>query len=148
MSQLQKITPFLWFDYQAKEAANFYCSLFNNSKIISASDLIVEFQLDGLAFTALNGGPKYKFTEAISFQVICEDQEEVDHFWNNITSDGGEESQCSWCKDKYGLSWQIVPKQFIEMMKSGNPEKSQKVMAAMLSMKKLIISELENAYNS
>ncbi len=148
MSQLQKITPFLWFNNQAKEAAEFYCSLFKNSKILSASNLVVEFELDGMKISALNGGPQFKFTEAVSFLIHCDGQEEVDYFWNNLTADGGKESQCGWCKDKYGLSWQIVPQQFMNMMKSGNPEKSQKVMTAMLKMKKFIIADLESAFNS
>lgn len=148
MSQLQKITPFLWFNNQAKEAAEFYCSLFKNSKILSASNLVVEFELDGMKISALNGGPQFKFTEAVSFLIHCDGQEEVDYFWNNLTADGGKESQCGWCKDKYGLSWQIVPQQFMNMMKSGNPEKSQKVMIAMLKMKKFIIADLESAFNS
>ena len=142
----QKITPYLWFDNQAKEAAAFYCSLFQNSRITSSSDMIVEFQLDGLQFIALNGGPKFKFTEAISLFVLCEDQEEVDELWNALTSDGGEEGRCSWCKDKYGLSWQIVPKRFMDMMRTGTPEQVKSVMEVMMPMNKMIIAEFEKAF--
>jgi len=149
MSQIitQKITPYLWYDDQAREAAEFYCSIFKNSKIISDSGMIVEFELDGLQFMALNGGPKFKFTEATSFLVLCEDQEEVDHFWNKLTTNGGQESMCSWCKDKYGLSWQIVPARFMEMMKTGTSNQSKRVMDAMFAMRKIIISDLEKAFN-
>lgn len=148
LSSTQKITPYLWFDNQALEAATFYCSLFDNAEILSDGDMIVEFSLEGMRFMALNGGPQFKFTEAISFFIRCENQEEVDHFWENLTADGGAESMCGWCKDKYGLSWQVVPKQFMEMMKSGNPEKTKKVMDAMMSMKKMIVADFEKAYNS
>jgi len=138
----------LWYDNQAKEAADFYCSLFEHSKILSNSPMIVEFELEDMRFIALNGGPKYKFTEAISFLVLCEDQAEVDHFWNNLTAGGGQESMCGWCKDKFGLSWQIVPRQFMEMMQSGSQAQTQQVMQAMLRMKKMIIADLEKAFNS
>lgn len=142
----QKITPYLWFDQQAKEAATFYCSLFDHSRIISDSGMVVEFELAGLTFIALNGGPRFKFTEAVSFMVTCQDQDEVDHFWYKLTADGGEESRCSWCKDKFGLWWQIVPVRFFEMMKTGTPEQRQKVMDAMLSMKKMVIEDFEKAF--
>lgn len=144
----QKITPYLWYDNQAREAAEFYCSIFKNSKILSTSDMIVEFELEGMQFIGLNGGPKFEFTEATSFFVLCADQNEVDHFWDKLTSDGGEESQCGWLKDKFGLSWQIVPKRFMEMMHSGDIEKIQKVMQAMMPMRKMIIADFEKAYNS
>lgn len=142
----QKIKPYLWYDNQAGEAAEFYCSLFNNSRIISRSKMIVEFELEGLRFIALNGGPQFTFNEAISLFVLCEDQEEVDHFWDKLTADGGEEGRCGWCKDKFGLSWQIVPARFMEMMESGQPEKTQKVMEAMMSMKKMIVADFEKAF--
>ena len=142
----QKITPYFWFDDQAKEAAAFYCNLFKDSKITSSSDMIVEFQLDGLSFIALNGGPKYKFTEAVSLFVLCEDQEEVDKLWDAFISEGGEEGRCGWCKDKYGLSWQIVPKRFMEMMKTGTPEQVKRVMEVMMPMNKMIVSEFEKAF--
>lgn len=143
----QKITPFLWYDRQAKEAANFYCSLFKNSRIISSSDMMVEFELEGLQFMALNGGPKYKFTEANSFLVICENQEEVDHFWNALTGEGGVESMCGWCKDRFGLSWQIIPQRFMEIMKTGTPDQVQRVMKVMMPMRKMIIEEFEAVFN-
>ncbi|WP_258098228.1 VOC family protein [Marinoscillum pacificum] len=149
MSKLQTpIIPCLWFDNQAKEAAEFYCSIFPNSKITSSSPLIASFELDGNSFVALNGGPKFKFSEAISFQILCDDQQEVDFYWNAFTQNGGEESMCSWCKDKYGLSWQVIPKRFLELMSSGNSFQVQRVTETMLKMKKLIIADLEAAYNS
>ena len=149
MSELKNtaIKPCLWFDNQAKEAAAFYCSVFPNSRIISSSDILVEFELNGMAFTGLNGGPRFNFTEAVSFQILCDDQKEVDHFWDAFTTDGGEESMCSWCKDKYGLSWQVIPKRFIEMMSTGTPEQVQRVTQAMLQMKKLIVADFEKVFN-
>lgn len=148
MSQIQSnIKPCLWYDNQAKEAAEFYCSIFPNSKIISASNLLVDFELNGMPFAGLNGGPKFKFNESVSFQVFCEDQAEVDHLWDSLTADGGAESMCSWCKDKYGLSWQIIPKRFIEMMSTGTPEQVQRVTEAMLKMRKLIIADFEKVFN-
>lgn len=144
----QKITPYLWFDSQAQEAANFYCSVFPNSKITSDGGLLVEFELDGTNFIALNGGPQFKFNEAISFYVLCENQEEIDRLWNVLTADGGSEGRCSWCKDKFGVSWQIVPKRFVEMMKTGTPEQTQRVIAAMMSMSKMIIADFEKEFNN
>lgn len=144
--KLQKITPYLWFDNQAQEAAKLYCSIFDNSKIHSDGGAIVEFELDGTHFIALNGGPQFKFNEAISFYVLCEDQEEVDQIWNRLTLNGGSEGQCSWCKDKFGISWQIVPKRFIEMMKTGTPEQTQRVIGAMMKMGKMVVSDLESAF--
>ena len=143
----QKITPYLWYDNQAKEAATFYCSLFENSQIISDSDLIVEFELDGMRLVGLNGGPQFKFTEAVSLLVLCEDQDEVDYFWNAFTQNGGKESRCGWCKDKYGFSWQIVPKRFMEMMKTGTPDQVKRVMNVLMPMNKLIVEEFEKAFN-
>ena len=148
MSKLQKITPNLWFDNQAREAAEFYCSIFKNSKIHSVSDLVVEFELDGMQFTGLNGGPRHQFTEAISFIVYCEDQEEVDYFWDSFVSNGGREDMCSWCKDKYGLSWQIIPVRFIEMMKTGKPAQVKRVVDVMLNMRKMIVADFEKAFNA
>ena len=158
---MQKITPFLWFDDKAEEAANFYVSLFKNSKVgdiahydeagakasgrPSGSVMVVEFQLEGQEFVALNGGPHFKFTEAISFVVNCETQEEVDEFWEKL-SEGGQEGQCGWLKDKYGLSWQVVPTVLTEMLKDKDPQKSQRVMKAMLQMKKIDIPTLKRAY--
>lgn len=148
MSKIQRITPYLWFDNQAKEAAEFYCSIFKNSKINSTSEMIVEFELDGMQFIALNGGPRHQFTEAISFVVHCDDQEEVDYFWNAFVSNGGREDMCSWCKDKYGLSWQIIPVRFMEMMKIGKPNQVKQVVDAMMSMRKMIVADFEKAFNA
>jgi predicted 3-demethylubiquinone-9 3-methyltransferase (glyoxalase superfamily) len=150
---MKKIIPFLWFDTQAEEAMNFYVSLFKNSKVLGVSRgpdgtaFTVSFELDGQEFMGLNAGPQFKFNEAISMFVNCEDQEEVDYFWNALTADGGEESMCGWLKDKYGLSWQIVPKQLGELMGDPDPEKSERVMDAMLKMQKIIVADLKKAYN-
>ncbi len=139
--KLNKITPFLWFDNQAEEAAHFYVSIFKNSKVIKASPMIVTFELDGQQFFALNGGSQFKFTEAISFYVNCEDQAEIDYFWDKLT-EGGSESECGWLKDKYGLSWQIVPAILPELM--SNFEKGQKVVAAFMKMKKFDLETLKS----
>jgi predicted 3-demethylubiquinone-9 3-methyltransferase (glyoxalase superfamily) len=155
---MQKITPFLWFDNQAEEAAKFYASVFKNSKIVDVtrygeagpgpqgSAMTVTFELGGQEFIALNGGPHFKFTEAISFSVDCKTQEEVDEFWRRL-SEGGEEGQCGWLKDKYGLSWQINPTILGEMLSDPDPEKSKRVMQAMLKMKKIDIGRLKQAYD-
>jgi predicted 3-demethylubiquinone-9 3-methyltransferase (glyoxalase superfamily) len=154
---IQKINPFLWFDDQAEEAARFYTSIFNNSKIETivhygetgpgpkGSVMTVAFELEGQKFVALNGGPHFKFTEAISFVVNCETQSELDEFWQKL-SEGGEEEACGWLKDKFGLSWQIVPTVMVEMLQDPDPERSQRVMQAMMPMKKLDIAALEQAY--
>ena len=154
---MQKITPFLWFDNNAEEAANFYVSIFNNSKIVSVARygdagpgpkgtvMTVAFQLEGQEFVALNGGPLFKFNESISFVVNCETQEEVDEFWKKL-SEGGERSRCGWLKDKYGLSWQVVPTILGEMLQDKDPKKSQRVMQAMLQMDKMDIAALKQAY--
>ena len=153
---MQRITPFLWFDTQAEEAARYYTSIFKNSKILSISRytevgprpagsvMTVEFELDGEKFVALNGGPQYTFTHAVSFVVNCETQAEVDHYWSRL-SEGGKEVQCGWLTDKYGLSWQIVPAVLMELLKSGDAEKRNRVMRAMLKMVKLDIAALERA---
>jgi predicted 3-demethylubiquinone-9 3-methyltransferase (glyoxalase superfamily) len=158
MTGTQKITTFLWFNQEAEEAANFYVSLFKDSKILSVSRygeagpgpkgsaMVVEFQLAGQRFQALNGGPVFKFTEAISLMVDCDSQEEVDTLWSRMTADGGQESQCGWLKDKYGLSWQIIPKRFMEMMRSKDPKRTQRVVQAMMKMKKFDLARLEEAY--
>ncbi len=156
----QKITPFLWFDTQAEEAVNFYTSIFKNSKMGAVtryddagakaagrpkgSVMTASFQLEGQEFVALNGGPQFKFAEAISFVVNCESQQEVDEFWQKLT-DGGQESQCGWLKDKFGLSWQIVPTILPEMLADKDPEKSKRVMNAMLQMKKIDIPTLQKS---
>jgi len=154
----QRITPMLWFDNQAEEAANYYCSIFKNSKVTNVSRygdtgpgpkgsvMVAEFELDGQKFTALNGGPRFKFTEAISLVVNCEDQDEVDYYWQKLSGDGGQEVVCGWLKDKYGLSWQIVPVRLFDLM--SDPTKSNKVMAAVMEMKKLDINKLEEAANA
>ncbi len=155
---MQKITTFLWYDNQAEEAAKLYTSLFKNSKILSVSRyqegtpgepgsvMTVNFELDGQEFVALNGGPVFKFTEAMSLLVHCDSQEEVDRLWEKLTENGGEESQCGWLKDRFGVSWQIVPDEFLTLMNSGDPERSQRVMRAMLQMKKLDLPILRKAY--
>ena len=143
---MKKITPFLWFENQAEEAAKFYCAVFKNSRIISSNPMIVTFELEGEKFIALNGGPQFKFTEAVSFLVDCDTQEEVDYYWNKLC-DGGEESQCGWLKDKYGLSWQIIPSILGKLMGDPDPAKSQRVMNAMLQMKKIDIAKLKEAYD-
>jgi predicted 3-demethylubiquinone-9 3-methyltransferase (glyoxalase superfamily) len=159
---MQKITPFLWFDDKAEEAAKLYVSVFPDSKITdvaryddagakasgrpAGTAMTVSFILDGQKFTALNGGPVFKFTEAVSFVVSCNSQEEVDHYWNKLTADGGEEIQCGWLKDKFGLSWQIVPDALGEMMGDEDPMKTKRVMEAMLTMKKLDIQILRKAF--
>jgi predicted 3-demethylubiquinone-9 3-methyltransferase (glyoxalase superfamily) len=151
---MQKITPFLWFDTQAEEAMNFYCSIFKNSKVLNVSRgpdgkaFIVSFELDGQEFMALNAGPEFKFNESISMYVDCEDQTEVDYLWNALTADGGEESMCGWLKDKYGLSWQIVPQQLGKLMGDPDPEKSNRVRDAMLKMQKIIVADLQKAYDA
>lgn len=158
---MQRITPFLWFDNQAEEAANFYVSIFKNSRILNVarygkagaeasgrpkgSVMTVTFELEGQAFTALNGGPQFKFTEAISFLVNCRTQQEVDELWERL-SDGGEPGPCGWLKDRYGLSWQIVPTVLGEMMLDKDPKKAERVMQAMLQMKKIDIAGLKRAY--
>lgn len=155
--EMPKITPFLWFDTQAEEAANFYVSVFKNSKITSVtrygdagpgkagSVMTVAFELDGQEFTALNGGPEFQFTHAVSFVVNCKDQDEVDYFWEKL-SEGGQEVQCGWLRDKYGLSWQIVPEGISEVLAGDDDEGSQRAMKAMLGMTKLDINELRRAY--
>jgi predicted 3-demethylubiquinone-9 3-methyltransferase (glyoxalase superfamily) len=148
---MQKITPFLWFDGQAEEAANFYVSLFPDSKILwktagaDGKTQWLSFELNGQAFNALNGGPVFKFTEAISFFVNCEGQEEVDKYWNALTANGGSEGQCGWLKDKYGLSWQIIPTALSRLLGDPDHAKAGRVMQAMLKMKKIVIADLEKA---
>jgi predicted 3-demethylubiquinone-9 3-methyltransferase (glyoxalase superfamily) len=159
---MQKIIPFLWFDTQAEEAAKFYTSVFENSKVgkILRYDeaaakaaggpvgavLTIEFEIGGQKFTALNGGPEFKFNEAISFVVNCDTQKEVDYFWEKLTADGGHESHCGWLKDKFGVSWQIVPTVLIEMLHDKDSEKSERVMKTMLQMQKIDIKTLTEAY--
>jgi predicted 3-demethylubiquinone-9 3-methyltransferase (glyoxalase superfamily) len=153
---MQKLTPCLWFDTEGEEAATFYTSVFPNSKILELTHygsagpraegmvMTVTFELDGQRFIALNGGPDFAFNEAISFEVSCKSQEEVDAFWSKL-SEGGEEGPCGWLKDKFGVSWQIVPMRLEELLKDPDEEKAQRVMAAMLKMKKIEIDALERA---
>ena len=138
-----QIYPCLWFDGQAKAAAEFYCSIFKNSKITFDSPMVVNFELNGKRFMGLNAGTHFKFNEATSFVVPCDTQEEIDYFWKNLLADGGNESQCGWLKDKFGLSWQIVPSMMGEFMSS--PEKAQRVMAEIMKMVKIDIEKLKNA---
>jgi predicted 3-demethylubiquinone-9 3-methyltransferase (glyoxalase superfamily) len=160
---MPKITPFLWFDKQAEEAARFYTSIFENSRMGRISRygkegfeihgrpegtvMTVEFEILGQPFTALNGGPIFKFNEAVSFQVLCQTQEEVDYYWGNLSRGGDEKAQqCGWLKDRYGLSWQVVPAVLGELLNDPDREKSQRVMKAMLQMKKIDIKRLKQAY--
>ena len=158
----KKITPCLWFDTEAEEAANLYVSIFRNSRIIrverypeagqevhgkpAGSVMVVVFSLDGSEFTALNGGPQFKFDEAISFQVPCANQEELDHFWSRLSANGGEEGPCGWLKDKFGLSWQVFPSRLREMLSDSDSGKRNRVMEQMLKMKKLDLAPLERAF--
>src|SRR5262245_36835592 len=135
-----QIYPCLWFDNTAKEAAEFYCKIFKNSKITDVTPFVVLFELNGHKFMGLNGGPKYKMNEAVSFVINCETQVEIDYYWEKLTADGGEESMCGWLKDKYGLSWQVVPSIIGKLMT--NPEKAQRVMPVILKMRKLNIAEM------
>ena len=156
------ITPCLWFDGNAKEAAEFYVSLFPNSKLgriayypdtgkethgmDAGKVLTAEFQINGQPFTALNAGPQFKFTEAVSFQLMCETQEEIDYFWNKLCEGGGEESVCGWLKDRFGLSWQVFPAMMPKILAEGTPEQAKRVMDAFMKMKKFIIADIEAAY--
>lgn len=155
MPAVQKITPFLWFDSNAEEAVKFYTSIFKNSRILQTtrytevgpgpkdSVMTVEFELAGQRFAALNGGPTFKFTEAVSFMVLCESQAEIDEYWEKLTRGGGVPVQCGWLKDRFGLSWQIVPTRFFELI--GDPAKTDRVMRAMMEMVKFDIAKLEAA---
>ena len=159
---MQKITPFLWFDDQAEDAVKFYTTVFENSKVgrilrygeeaakassrSTGSVLTIEFEIEGQKFVALNGGPQFRFNESVSFVVNCETQKEVDYFWEKLTADGGEESQCGWLKDKFGLSWQVTPTVLIDMLHDKDSEKAERVMKAMLQMQKIDIEKLKAAY--
>ncbi|WP_158826436.1 VOC family protein [Mucilaginibacter lacusdianchii] len=155
---MQKITPFLWFNDNAEEAVNFYTSVFKNSKINSmvrygqggpgpaGTVMTASFDLNGQTFTALNGGPHFKFTEAVSFVVRCQTQEEVDYYWDNL-SEGGAPGRCGWLKDKFGLSWQIIPDEMNELLQDKDPQKAQRVMAAMMQMTKIDVAILKQARN-
>jgi len=153
----QRIVPNLWFDTEAEEAAKFYVSVFKNSRLISqthytegapreaGSVMTVEFELDGMRFVGINGGPQFKFDEAISFSIDCKDQDEVDYYWEKLTADGGEEGPCGWCKDKFGLSWQVVPSGLDVLISDPDAERAAAAMQAMLRMRKIDIAELERA---
>jgi predicted 3-demethylubiquinone-9 3-methyltransferase (glyoxalase superfamily) len=155
---MQKITPMLWFDTEAEEAANFYVSIFKDAKMIAlsyygdtgpgakGSVMVAEFELKGQKFSALNGGPAFKFTEAISLVVNCESQEEVDYFWEKLSAGGGQEVECGWLKDKYGLCWQVTPVKLMDYLKDDDREKADRVMTAMMKMKKIDIATLDRAY--
>jgi predicted 3-demethylubiquinone-9 3-methyltransferase (glyoxalase superfamily) len=156
---MSKIHPCLWFDDQAEEAMNYYLSIFPNSKVLAVqrngkdgpgpegSVLVAEFELDGMKVTALNGGPAFNFTEAVSMFVECADQKEVDHYWNSLTADGGEESMCGWLKDKYGLSWQIAPRRMLELLSDPDEGRAGRAMQAMLKMRKIVVADIEAAAN-
>lgn len=149
---MKKITPFLWFDTEAEEAMNLYVSIFKNSKVLGVTPgpngtaMSVNFELEGQEFIGLNAGPQFKFNEAISFLVSCSSQAEVDELWEKLTADGGEEGNCGWLKDKYGLSWQIIPTALNEMLSDPDPEKAGRAMQAMLKMNKIDIQGLKQAY--
>ena len=159
----QKITPCLWFDGNAEEAAAFYTGIFKDSEVGSkskydeaasevtgqerGSTMVVEFEIAGQKFTGLNGGPQFKFNEAISFQIACKDQAEVDYYWSRLTADGGEESQCAWLKDKFGVSWQVVPKVLSKLITGSDAEGAKRAVAAMLKMRKIDIQKLQDAYD-
>lgn len=159
----RRITSCLWFDNQAEEAANFYCSVFRNSKLGRTSYygkegteihgqpegkvMTVDFEVEGQSFVALNGGPQFKFSEAISFQIHCADQQEIDYYWEKLTADGGSPGPCGWLKDRFGLSWQVVPAELIEMIMDPDKSKSQRVTKAFLQMQKFDIARLRQAFN-
>jgi predicted 3-demethylubiquinone-9 3-methyltransferase (glyoxalase superfamily) len=160
VAKMQKIVPNLWFDTEGEEAANFYCSIFNHSRIVRISHygeagpreagmvMTVDFELEGQRFTALNGGPDFKFNEAISLLVNCEDQAEVDRLWEKLSADGGQTNVCGWLNDKFGVAWQITPTILDDMIADEDPEKANRVMKAMLQMTKIDIAALEEAYAS
>ena len=139
----KQMYPCLWFDGQARAAADFYCSVFPNSKILNDSGMVVNFELNRQSFMGLNGGDNFAFNEAVSFVIPCKDQAEIDHYWSKLIADGGKEGKCGWCKDKFGLSWQVVPTILGELM--SNPEKGPRVMQAFMKMKKFDIEALQNA---
>jgi predicted 3-demethylubiquinone-9 3-methyltransferase (glyoxalase superfamily) len=159
----QKITPCLWFNTQAEDAAKFYVGIFKNSRIASVSRfpdagkeihgkdagsvMVVEFEIEGQTFTALNGGPQFTFDEAVSFQVMCETQDEIDYYWSKLTADGGAEVQCGWLKDKFKLSWQVVPRIVPKLITSGNAEGAKRAMNAFMKMKKLDVAAIQRAYD-
>jgi len=140
-----KITPFLWFDNQAEAAARFYTSVFKNSKLLNVTPMVVNFEIEGQEIIALNGGPRFQFSEAFSLLVNCDNQDEIDYYWSKLTADGGQESMCGWLKDKFGFSWQIVPVQLSKLLGDKDRERAGRAMQAMLKMKKIDIATLERA---
>ncbi|WP_258104287.1 VOC family protein [Marinoscillum sp. MHG1-6] len=148
MSTLQKITPFLWFDGNAKDAATYYCDVFPESKLISENPFVVQFELMGQQFATINGGPQFHFTEAVSFLINCKDQKEVDYYWDRFIRDGGTPSKCGWLKDKFGLSWQVIPESLPHFIANRDQGKAGKATQAMLQMSKINIDEIEKAFNS
>jgi predicted 3-demethylubiquinone-9 3-methyltransferase (glyoxalase superfamily) len=154
-----KIVPNLWFDTEAEEAADFYTSVFKNSRVVGKTHytegapreagmvMTVEWELDGQRFVGINGGPEFTFSEAVSLQITCEDQDEIDYFWERLTAEGGEEGPCGWLKDKFGLSWQVVPSGMEELFSDPDPQRAERAMQAMLGMRKLDVAELERAAN-
>jgi predicted 3-demethylubiquinone-9 3-methyltransferase (glyoxalase superfamily) len=144
---MPKIHPFLWFNTEAEEAANFYVSVFPNSKVLSVSVMTVDFELDGFRVSGLNGGPNFNFTEATSFFIDCQDQAEVDYYWEKLVEGGGKTSQCGWLKDRFGFSWQVVPKQLFETLGGPDAEGRKRAMAAMMQMTKLDVAKMQAAYD-
>jgi predicted 3-demethylubiquinone-9 3-methyltransferase (glyoxalase superfamily) len=149
---MPNVTPFLWYDSQAEDAMNLYASIFPNAKVGNVSRagdrvMSVDFELEGQKFMALNGGPMYKFNESVSFFVSCESQAEIDHYWTKLTADGGQPGRCGWLKDKFGLSWQIVPKSLGSFLGSADPARAKRVVDAFMQMSKLDVQKLQNAYD-
>ncbi|MEP4533055.1 MAG: VOC family protein [Cyclobacteriaceae bacterium] len=148
MNKVQKITPFLWFDGNAREAADYYCDVFPDSRVLSENPFVVQFELFGQTFSTIYGGPQYTFSEATSFLINCKNQEEVDYYWNRFIGDGGVESKCGWLKDKFGVSWQVIPEQLGSFIGNPDQKKAGKAPQAMLKMKKIDIHIIEKAFNS
>jgi predicted 3-demethylubiquinone-9 3-methyltransferase (glyoxalase superfamily) len=142
---MSKITPFLWFDAPLEEPIDYYRSIFESFRLVSQSPISASFEIEGQRFHALNGGPKYRFNEAVSFFVDCDDQDEVDYYWERLTSDGGEESMCGWLKDRYGLSWQVIPKALTRYLSDPDRAKADRVVQAMLKMRKIDVAALDRA---
>lgn len=145
--EIKKVTPFLWFNSQAEDAAKLYCSIFKNSKIIRSGPMDAIFEIEGQRFMAGNFGPQFKLNEAFSIFVTCDSQEEVDYYWTKLTENGGQESRCGWLKDKFGVSWQIVPDAFIKMVSGTDQARTQRVFAAMMQMNKMDVKKLQEAYD-